>query len=335
MSGIDQVIDVLGLDAGVRPHLDSLDPAPPPAPLPDVDALPRVLTLLGLDDADIGEMIALRPAMDDAEPRWALDTCCAMLSRSMTSLAPEYLSLPALEHATPVARRSAVARYFYPFVFTATVPAVREFHRGRGIPEQVSWASLADLGQQMRVHRRIFGVGGLHTQNWLTLHFRGGLYSMGRLQFNLMRVRAEHGTAPLRAGEYALGVHIPEIGPLDPAECDASFARAAQFFPRYFPEHRWRHGVCSSWLLDPQLREHLPASSNIVAFGRRFTLLPASHAADSSIVEFVFRKLGVPLDQLHPATSLQRGVVDHLRSGGHWNMVTGWLDVATGRAATA
>src|SRR5690606_31290072 len=94
---------------------------------------------------------------------------------------------------------------------------------------------------QIGVHRRIFGTGGLHTARWLTLAFRGAIYSLGRLQFNRLTIRFDapvppDGTEPPVAGEHGIGVHIPETGPMTPEACEESIERAREFFPTYFPD---------------------------------------------------------------------------------------------------
>ena len=49
-----------------------------------------------------------------------------------------------------------------------TAPEVTAFHTQRGVPAEVSAATLSDLGQQVWVHRTTYGRFGLHTQGWLT-----------------------------------------------------------------------------------------------------------------------------------------------------------------------
>ena len=115
--------------------------------------------------------------------------------------------------------------------------------RGRSRP-----TTLADLGQQVWVHRLTFGTFGLHTQDWLTIAWSGALYWLGRLQFNLQ---------PEDDG-WVLSTHIPRTGPLTPESVDQAFAAARDFFATYFPEYPIRAFVCSSWLLDPALTEALP-----------------------------------------------------------------------------
>ena len=225
-------------------------------------------------------------------------------------------------------------------VFAATAEAVHAWHRSIGIPDDVSWATLTDLGRHVAQHRRRnAGVTGLSTEWWLPLHWRGALYELGRLQFNMFSVKTGPGgplfsdddaaladlPPELHIGAPVLGVHIPRAGPLDPTQCSASMQRAADFFPRYFPRQASRIATCTSWMLDDQLAEYLPADSNIVQFQRRFTMLPGAVDPYREIFNWVFDRIPASLDELEPQTRLERAVVDHVRKGGTWRLRTGWL----------
>jgi hypothetical protein len=119
-------------------------------------------------------------------------------------------------------------------------------------------------------------------------------------------------------------VHIPEAGPLTPAACDASLRTARPFFEAHFPEHPFRVATCTSWLLDDQLADHLPATSNIVRFQRRFELVPGALDSDDAF-DFVFRRPESAIDELAPRTTLERAIVGHVRGGRRWRLRTGWL----------
>jgi hypothetical protein len=226
----------------------------------------------------------------------------------------------------------ALHRYFFIYVFLAALPHVQAFHRSRDIPADVSWRTLADLGRNMAVHRRIYGVGGLDVAFWLARHFRGAIYDLGRLQFERVRLGQRTGQAiaaaglPYGPGDPALAVHIPEFsGPLSPTACDASFARAKDFFARHFPEERHALAICHSWLLDDQLADYLPADANIVRFQRRFRRIPRSDEADQAVMRFVFGRINPSLVDLPQRTTLERAIVSHLRAGRHWRVGAGWL----------
>jgi GNAT-like C-terminal domain/N-acyltransferase N-terminal domain len=219
----------------------------------------------------------------------------------------------------------------YVYALLAVLARVREWHKARGIPDDVSWATLADLGRQMRIHRRIHGRAGLEEGDWLSHHFRGALYELGRLQFNRGQTeksaaRLAAAGAPVQRGDWVLDVHIPASGPLTPEACDASFAAARVFFARYFPEEPYRIATCRSWLLDDGLAEYLAPDSNIVRFQRRFRLAAGGPKVDADVCRFVFHRTVVSLDDVPQETTLERAIVTRLRAGGHWHERTGWLE---------
>ena len=229
---------------------------------------------------------------------------------------------------------------FWTLVFAATSDAVHRWHHSRGIPDDVSWATLADLSRHVAQYRRRHdGETGLDTEWWLTLHWRGALYELGRLQFNLYALKTGPGgplfwyadaelaslPAEFQVGAPALGVHVPVGAQLDAAECDASFRRAASFFPTYFPTETPRLATCTSWLLDAHLADYLPADSNIVRFQQRFTIVPGALEPYTEIFNWVFDRIPESLDELQPRSRLEHAVVDHVRAGHSWQLRTGWL----------
>ena len=292
-----------------------------PVELPHGATAREVLARLKVPERDAAEIVELIPSVEGhpaLRPR--LQAECARLIDAIGSLDP----LPGSPDMP--AEYGAAGRYFYVFVFLGVLPYVRRFHAGRGISDAISRASLADLGEEVSLYRREYGVGGLRTQSWLVHHLRGVLYRLGRLQFNLSR----------QDGAHVLDTHIPEWGePFTEAACDASFAAARPFFEAHFHEPGARIAVCTSWMLDPQLADYLSATSRILAFQRRFTLYddplePAEHGrtvGDRSVLGFVFHQPGVPLDELPQDTTLQRAAVAHIRAGRHWAQRSGWLSL--------
>lgn len=329
--------DRLGLSAQMDEWLarvegSTTDVAPPvlPARAQADDQLAR----LGLTDEDRREALDARPSESDhPELMRLLHGCHRGLVAGMGG--PDAGAEPVVPWTAMPPELGAVGRYFYVWVFLAALPDVRRYHAELGIPDDASWEILADLGLQVAVTRRVLGVGGLRTHNWLTLHFRGMIYSLGRLQFERRRLGTEIPEGlPAEPGAHVLGLHIPETGSMTAAACEDSLARAREFFPRYFPDEHYRLGTCGSWLMDEQLADHLPDDSNIVAFQRRFRLLPDARPGDAAVTEFVFRRVGdgpdFPrsiLDELPQRTTLERAIVEHLRAGRHWQVRTGWLEL--------
>lgn len=207
-------------------------------------------------------------------------------------------------------------------------PTVHAYHLGLGISPEASAASLADVGLQLRINRRVHGHFGLDTWAWLTLHMAGNLFRLGRLQFHLVRSSEEPNQSGSPAPDqcWVLGVHIPEDGGLSPALVDASLAEAKLFFPRYFPDKPATAATCDSWMLDPYLAERLPGS-NIASFARRFTVDRCSDAPTDAVY-FTFRQRGLQdLDKLPRDTSLQRVVLERIDDGGTWQLGHGHLEL--------
>jgi hypothetical protein len=175
------------------------------------------------------------------------------------------------------------------------------------------------------------------------MRFFGFLYQVGRLEVIPYRLCTHPEAGPLfwyddetiarlgrgfQKGAVALSIHVPPGDPLTPEACDESFRRLQTAFIGVYPGDPPMVATCTSWLLDDQLREYLPEDSNILRFARRFELVPGSLDNDEAVLHFVFGA-GRPqeLDALPQRTKLERAVVEHIRSGRHWPLRTGWLAI--------
>lgn len=74
-------------------------------------------------------------------------------------------------------------RLFYAVVLLACVPAIRKFHAERAIPDDVSFDTLSDLELWTIEYKRLHGQWGFAQRGWLSNHFSGRLFKLGRLQF--------------------------------------------------------------------------------------------------------------------------------------------------------
>jgi hypothetical protein len=291
----------------------------PSAPLPAKADAPALLDRFAVRPDDAAEIMAGWPGPGSplwtSELRWLLDRSIALVRADLgghgwLSPGPE---LPR--------DRGPAWRHLYVYAYLALSGVVSGYHHDHGIDDAVSAATLADLGRNLAVDRRMRGEGWPVMQSWLTLHTRGGIYELGRLQH--------------QRGGTDIGLHIPESGPLTPEAVTASLDEARAFFPRHFPGEHYTAFSCGSWLLDPQLREYLPGDSNIVRFQQRFELEPYEEPegldADVEVLRFAFRTLTTPLDRLPRRTVLQRAVIDHLKAGRHWRWRRGRFPIQPAR----
>jgi hypothetical protein len=323
------VAERLGLGPDYVKWLESLE-ALGGVRLPPTDIPPEV----GIDPEDGADIRAALPTQETPpEWRWLLERAYHAVLTDIGD--PEGMRpMPALP--SDLGPR---ARCFWIVVFLSAVPDMRRWHQSHGVPEEVSRDTLADLGRHVRLYRLRTGHTGLNSHWWISLHFRGGLFAIGRLQYTPFHLQTGPG-GPLfwydeataaalgsgfRRGDPALGLHIPEAGPLTPSRCAESFRSARVFFNQRFTEYSEAIAVCTSWLLDDQLLEYLEADSNIVTFQRRFELVPGVRDSDSSAFHFVFGRAPDDIDALEPHTRLERAILQHVRNGGHWHLRTGWL----------
>lgn len=203
----------------------------------------------------------------------------------------------------------------------AVAPEVVGYQIGRGVEEGQAWRNLADLGQQVWVHRLTYGRFGLHNQGWLRMVWAGGFAWLGRLQFNLQR---------LKDGEWVLSTHIPRRGADGPdsdrlraVAVDESLARAVRFYAEHFPDLPTTDFWCRSWLLAPELAAALPGS-NIAAFQRRWLLDDHIGDGDNDAVYFTFAEQApYDLRRLPRTTRLEWAVASRLERGGHWPLRRG------------
>lgn len=157
--------------------------------------------------------------------------------------------------------------------FLAMCDSLAAFYAEKGIPEQILLDSLSDIPRWTKVWSELEGTLCLRELGWLKYTMEGCLFKLGRLQFRMGGAPEDAPELGVRKDDPVLEVHIPKDGPLTAESCDDSFARAREFFARYFPEFDYRYFTCGSWLLASELREMLPESSNILAFQKRFAVL--------------------------------------------------------------
>lgn len=325
------LLDLLRADERLAGWLRDLEKSDAPrvaATLPDPDDLPEVLLDLTVPHEAVNELVALSSRlMADPEATDLLERCVSAYVRHMGEIGRR-IELPLFPESL-----GPLGRCFHVFVFIAALPHVRAHHEALGIPADVTRRTLADLGRHLVVHHRRTGTYGLSAPWWISLHFHGELYQLGRLQYQRTRI-GERMARGLRAagrdtdpGDLCLGLHITDFrGPLSPEACDRSLALARDFFARHHPEERYELAVCHSWLLDPQVKRYLSEGSNIVRFQERFHIaVDATEPSDDAPVGFVFGDPTLPPAELPGRTSVERAVGDHLRAGGHWYIGHGWF----------
>lgn len=120
----------------------------------------------------------------------------------------------------------------------------------------------------------------------------------------------------MQAEDDILDVHIPSHVALTRENTDAAYARAWEVLRACYPEYAPRCFVCFSWLLDPQLKQFLKPTSNLVAFQNKFQRF-AMKSCGTDVREFLFKKPVTRVEDFCEDTSLQRAVKAHYLNGNY------------------
>lgn len=272
----------------------------------------QTLNLLNVDQADRAETLALVGGETSSGAEVVMDFLSSRLGSSDDSV-------PALEVdgrlVTELEWLEGMIRF---------VPAIQHWYAVHDIPNAIAQDSLADFGRNLAINRRVHGRFGMDTYKWLTHTFAGRLFGLGRLQFLIHQPSAN--IPGVAAGDWILGIHIPENGPLTVKAVTESIASAKPFFDTHFPERPVTVANCESWLLDPYLSEHIDAQSNIARFAALFTPYGAPRDEPTDAVYFTFRTRDMTqLGSLPRATALQRVVLERIDDGGSWQLGFGYL----------
>ncbi|MBC7765325.1 MAG: DUF5596 domain-containing protein [Hyphomonadaceae bacterium] len=72
---------------------------------------------------------------------------------------------------------------FAMLVFCSAIPKLKDFYQRKGIPNDIFVDTLHDVQIWLDHYKYEYGVWGLKELSWLIAHFKGKLFTLGRLQF--------------------------------------------------------------------------------------------------------------------------------------------------------
>ena len=301
--------------------------------------LDDTLAELGVDDATREEVTTSWDSWrGDVAGRESLVAALADLSRQRGDAdapVPVY----------PDAARDDVAGRLAPFyLFALDAPRMADYLLTSGVSASVVAATWGALARHAALHRRLRGMTGVDAAWWMTPILRGVLVQVGSLQYHRVHLgvgtlsphpwydddEARRRGPAFEAGAESMGVHIPDRTDLSERAVDASFEEARRELGRLWPSEQPRLATCQSWLLDERLADLVGPTSRLVAFARRFVLVPGSLDGDDDLARFVMgRRDG---DEPPPLTRLAREAARRRLAGDHWRVRTGWMPFDGGSA---
>lgn len=205
------------------------------------------------------------------------------------------------------------------------------FEKGKamGISEDILMETMQEVRRHAQnYHRTTKGEKiGIYQIRWVGTVLSGRLYCLGRLEFEMKTTKRTwegHGVVP---GDKVIGLHIPRTGGrMSNEDVESSLKKAAEFFPKYFPDFDYKCYVCHSWLLDPTLKLLLPPDSNIIKFLNRFEITDKTESASG--LGSIFGS-GTNYENVlakTPETALQKAAYEHIKNGGKLYEAHGFME---------
>jgi hypothetical protein len=123
----------------------------------------------------------------------------------------------------------------------------------------------------------------------------------------------------LKKGDMLLAFHIPEGPGYTPERVRNSMELALEFYSRYFGELDIKGFWSESWLYDARLSLIMDyEKSNIAKVQKQFYLYPTKNS-DQMLLERVFGVNSLDLANVIGTSSLQKAVIDYMKTGGRFN----------------
>lgn len=119
----------------------------------------------------------------------------------------------------------------------------------------------------------------------------------------------------LQKGDPIISVHIPDLPNFTPDAINASYKGCLEVIKNSFPEFTPKAFGCGSWMMDPQLRDMLKPTSNIVYFQSKYMRFPRS-SQGKAVFTFLFKNQLIKNIEDQPEnTSLERAAKKHYMDG--------------------
>lgn len=217
-------------------------------------------------------------------------------------------------------------------------------YKAKGIPEEILLENLLDAPIWLEYHMENYSYAGFQWRivEWCRTLWEGNVLKFGRLQletegrykeeyntyrtkdgrilFSMAEEAQKDWTLLLTKGDRLVSIHIPASGPLKKDLCIDSLRRMKEYLASYRKDIDYKAVRCSSWLLDPQLKEILPQSSNILAF-QTLGHVRASGTFDTETVGRVFGEKAIlhGINAVPHKTDMQKRLAAFAANGGKFD----------------
>lgn len=164
-----------------------------------------------------------------------------------------------------------------------------EQYKEAGIDEKILLDTLGDIVLWLNAWSEVKGEMYLGEIHWLVRHMKMKIFRLGALEFFPAKTYCTCPELGLKEGDNVVEIHIPAGTGFSPEACKEAINEATKFFAKYYPDFKYNHYTCRSWLLDTELNKFLKEESNIIKFQKAFDILPDKHKESYSALKFIFK----------------------------------------------
>lgn len=187
-------------------------------------------------------------------------------------------------------------------------------YKEKGIPDEIFIATMKAFSRFVKEHFDSYGSYGFDRGWWTPRQLSGKEFRIGELEYETIE----------EEGKKIISIHIPSDGVIRQPELRQSYLDARKFFQQYVPEYATADMICNTWMLSPALKELLPVDSNIIRFQKSFVVDYVDYE-NNNFMEWVYKRMDIPLEQLPENTTLQRKIKAFILNGGKIGWANGKL----------
>ena len=174
-----------------------------------------------------------------------------------------------------------------------------------GVPEKVIAETFRDVTLRANLYKEKTGKTGISKDDviWFRHIMNLKIFKIGSIQFqpfNMLYLDDEFLGEPymtfsseqktkLPAGASVINCHIQYGADLSAKAVKSSFDDASVLFQKLFPNEKFKAFICYSWLLFPDMVNHLPKNSKIKAFAKNFKIIGRVQDNEQAF-EYLFKK---------------------------------------------
>lgn len=238
---------------------------------------------------------------------------------SLISMFMSNFTAQAFEHIDILAKDMNIHSYMISMLLLvlSSKPLLKLYHE-RNIPEEIYWNTAEDLTCKLKECYQLYGIWGTFVREWFPRFYQMSRFALGRMQYEYSIFKLDKysiGGFTVKKEDKVINMHIPASGSFSEEKRMESYHKAYEFYKKDF-EGRPIPVVCSSWLLDPALKDILPAHSNIRGFMNDFTYIHAYTEEEFHDAWRIFGKdASKPPKDLPRDTSLQKIFAEYLEKG--------------------